>query len=134
MCSFGQTKCRYCLEPFNVERAIGDRGRGCSPVMAVLVGIVVVAGLAVTALPISRVVPPAFMVGRHPDRAGIRRAGPISFVPLVMVTHWVPVTCDKRIPGPRISRLHLYNMHGGRRTDPDSYGKLRKCSSGGEQR
>ena len=97
-------------------------------VPAVAVGIVGVAGLIVAALPVSRVISPAVMVGRYPDGAGIRRASPVSSMPLIVVAHRIPVTRYKRIPGTRASRLNSHDAHRRRRTNSDSHGELRKGS------
>ena len=64
------------------------------------------------------------MMRRDPDRAGVRWAGPIARVPLVMVSHWIPVT---RHPNPFWAgrgRLHHDHPRGRRRSNSHANGDV----------
>jgi hypothetical protein len=60
-------------------------------VVPVAVPTMVVAELAVIAFPIAFEVALSVMMRLHPTRAGVRRTGPVSVVPLIVVAHWIPV-------------------------------------------
>lgn len=62
------------------------------PVFAVSVSAVVVANLAVVAVPITCIIAPAIMTRFHPARSVVSRARPVSVVPLVVIPHWIPVS------------------------------------------
>jgi hypothetical protein len=64
------------------------------------------------------------MMRRDPDRADVRWTGPIARVPLVMVSHWIPVT---RHPSPFWAgrgRLHHDHPRGRRRANSHANGDV----------
>jgi hypothetical protein len=67
------------------------------PVVAVTVAAVVVADLAMIAIPISCIIALPIMTGFYPARAGVHWTSPVSVVPLVVVSHRVPVAGYPRI-------------------------------------
>lgn len=87
--------------------------------------------LAVVSFPIAIVEALSIMVRRHPTGAGVGWAGPVTFVPLVTGTHWVPITADPRVIGSRASRLKPKYPWWWRRADSYSDRQLREDSSRG---
>jgi hypothetical protein len=64
------------------------------------------------------------MMRPDPDRSDVRWAGPIARVPLVMVSHWIPVT---RHPSPFWAgrgRLHRDQPWGRRRSNSHANGDV----------
>jgi len=49
----------------------------------------------------------------YPMRTSVRRADPVSVVPLVVVTCWIPVALQPDVLGPRAAGLYLFTRGGG---------------------
>src|SRR6266699_2433447 len=114
--------------------------------MAIMLALpIVIAAMLMPEIAVASVMIPAMIVGNaapftlpvtlkeafsvvswaHPDGAGIRPSRPIALVPLVMISHWIPIAIK-----PKVFRTWSYRSdphHPGwrRRTDPNPYGNLR---------
>ena len=65
--------------------------------IAVMVPVMVVLEAPVLTPPVATVVAALFIVGSDPDRALIRRTGPVASVPVIMTLHRIPVAIDPRV-------------------------------------
>src|SRR5271157_4504305 len=102
--------------------------------IAAAVPTVIVFHAAVLSLPVTVVVPPAFVTRADPSGSPIRRASPVTGMPSVVVSHRIPITldpCEVRTGGPR---PHGHHPGWGRRTDLDSDSDLGENRSGREER
>ena len=104
-------------------------------VIAVMVVIpfVIVLDTAVPAFPVTVVEPFPIMARADPEGTLVRRAAPITFVPTIVASGWIPVAAN-----PCKFRIGLYGNHGddawlGWRTDTDANRYLR-ASGDTEQR
>jgi hypothetical protein len=61
---------------------------------AIAVPLVVMVETSAWAIPITAVVPTAFMAGSNPVRAGIGRAAPVALMPTVVAGNRVPIAAD----------------------------------------
>ena len=102
-------------------------------VITVVVPAVVVGQLAALPFPIAGKILLAIMMRFHPTRAGIRRTGPISVVPFVVVAHRVPIAAYPGIICARTSWLHSENPHWWRGADSHSDGELSESRPGCQQ-
>ena len=82
--------------------------------VAVTVPTVVVGDSAAIAIPVAFIEKRSIMSRSHPVCAGVRRTGPVSVVPPVMVAHRVPIATYEGIAGAGTSR-HNPNYTGPRR-------------------
>jgi hypothetical protein len=60
----------------------------------VVIPTMVVLHAAAFTLPISGEIAPSVISGRNPSRGRIRHAGPITAVPLIVVSNRIPITVD----------------------------------------
>jgi hypothetical protein len=88
--------------------------------VVVVVGAVIVFHPAVFAFPIAVVEPLSVMMRPHPASAFIWRAAPIALMPLIVVSHRIPIALD---PNELRSGTVWHNTHHARRwrrTNSDS--------------
>jgi hypothetical protein len=97
--------------------------------VAVTVPTVVVGDSAAIAIPVAFIEKRSIMSRSHPVCAGVRRTGPVSAVPLIMMAHRVPIAPCKGLAGAETSRLNPDDPRPRRRADSHSDGKLREHSS-----
>jgi hypothetical protein len=84
----------------------------------VTIPVVVVLNPPAIAFPIASVVLAALVSWAHPTCTGIRRTSPISAMPLVTVSYWIPVPID---PYEVRSWPHRGNPNNRRRRRADSH-------------
>jgi hypothetical protein len=96
---------------------------------AVTIGVMVVSDPAAIAIPVAVIEKRSIMTRLHPMCAGVRRAGPVSRVPLIAVAYRVPVAPYKGIAGAGTWRLNPNYTRPRRRADSHSDGKLREDRS-----
>jgi hypothetical protein len=94
----------------------------------------VVPDLAAIAFPVSFIESLSIVARRHPMRTGIGRTGPVSLVPLIVVTHRIPVAPNPGIPGAGASGLHSLYACRWRGADSHSDRKLSESTSRSQQR
>jgi hypothetical protein len=88
--------------------------------VAIMIPVVIVLDTAAVSFPIASIVLAALIARRHPVRAVIRRASPITVVPFVMVSYRIPVTIDPCIIRAWTRRNDADNRSRRRRADSDS--------------
>lgn len=87
------------------------------PVVAVAVSAVVVGNVAAIAIPVAGIVALAIVTGFHPAGTRVRRTGPVSIVPFIVVANWVPVARYPGIAFTRASWLNSNHTHWWRRAN-----------------
>src|SRR5262249_22863163 len=65
--------------------------------IAIAVPVMVVLKPAARSFPVSAVVAATFIARNNADCALVRPARPVGFVPVIMSTHWIPITFDPSI-------------------------------------
>jgi hypothetical protein len=58
-------------------------------------------------IPVARIVTLAVVLWRNPMGCLIRRSSPVTFVPFVVISHWIPITCH-----PHACRIWLRGDNG----------------------
>jgi len=103
-------------------------------IVAIVVAVptVIVFYAAVLSFPVTVVVPPAFVTRAYPSGAHIRRAGPVTGMPLVVASHGIPITLNPDKVGTGDRRPHGHDTGRRRRTDLDSDSDLGENRSGRE--
>jgi hypothetical protein len=102
--------------------------------LPVLVPVVVVLIPAVFSLPITLIVPSAFIAGYEPLSARIRCPSPITLVPLPMVTDRIPVTVNPNVIGTRLNGTNTFVTRRRRRSDLNTERDLSPKSRTGQKR
>jgi hypothetical protein len=104
------------------------------PIAAAVIPVPAVIVLEATAIafPVPGEVLAAFVSGTDPPGSRIRRARPISFVPAVMVAHWIPIAVHPGKTRPGGGRPNRYYTRRWRRTNANSYGNLAEHSARGQ--
>src|SRR5581483_7639052 len=74
--------------------------------ISVAVPAMIVLVMAVRAIPVPSEIARAVMMRPNPDRALVRRAAPIAFMPPIMAFHRIPVALYPDKPGAWHRRLH----------------------------
>src|SRR5579883_467405 len=85
--------------------------------VAVAVPAVVVLAPSVVAIPVTREVPAALITRSNPPRAAINRQRPITGVPLVVISHWIPVALHPNVVRAGAGGQNLDHARRWRRTD-----------------
>jgi hypothetical protein len=98
-------------------------------VVTAAVPAMVVVDPAAIAIPVACEELLSIMTRFHPARAVEGWTGPVSVVPLVVVSHGIPVAPDPRIFAARTSWLNPEYTHRRRRADSHSDGNLGEDSS-----
>jgi hypothetical protein len=88
--------------------------------VVITIPLVIVLLAAVISVPIAVVELAALIPGSHPASAGIRCAGPVAFMPFVMVSYGVPVARNPQVFRAGTDRNNSHSARRGRRPDPDS--------------
>ena len=96
------------------------------PMVTVAIRPMVVGHVAAFSIPVTIKVALSIMVGLHPVCAGVGRAGPVPFVPLIVAAHRIPVAAYPGIIGPGTSRLDPEHTDRWGCADSHSDGKLRE--------
>ncbi len=100
------------------------RGRDTPPpahryVVMAFVPFMVVGDMAAIAIPVAFKVTLSVVTRFHPTGAGISGTCPVSLVPLIVVSHRIPVARNPQTSGAGTPRLYPY--YTGRRRRADSY-------------
>ncbi len=82
------------------------------------------ANIATIAIPAALKVLVSIISGLHPPCAVVGRPGPVSLMPFVLVTHWIPVAGYPGVIRARTSRLYPNNTRRWRCADSNSDGNL----------
>ena len=85
-----------------------------------MIPVMIVFDPSVASIPITRKIPLSVMVGRNPMRTFIRRPGPISRVPLIVMSDRIPITFHKHEIRPWPGGYHRNHARWRRSTDLDS--------------
>jgi hypothetical protein len=102
--------------------------------VVVAVRMMIVLHPASLTLPIASEIPLAIVVRRHPASSPIRRASPISFMPLVVAADWIPIAVHPDKIGTRGYWPNANHARRGWRANPDAQGYISgKCQSYSEQ-
>src|SRR5579863_6166772 len=86
----------------------------------VMIPAMVVRHPAAISLPVAFEEPLAIVMGCNPSCAGVGRPRPISRMPSVMASHWIPVALDPDKTGTGRCRHNRDRSRRRRRTDPHS--------------
>lgn len=92
------------------------------------IAMVVMADLAVIAIPVAGEVLVSVMMRLYPSCAGVGGARPVSVVPLIAAARGIPIASDPHISRAWASRLNTHYAHGRRGANSDSDRKL--CKEG----
>jgi hypothetical protein len=101
--------------------------------VAVAVPAMVVFEAASVALPVALKEPLSIMAWRYPACTAIRRTSPISGMPSVAISHWVPVPFHPSESRTWSRGWGYINPRRRRRADPNSDGDLAEQASSGEE-
>ena len=85
-----------------------------------MVRVVIVLNTAAISFPVTRVIPFAVVTRANPASALVGRPSPIAFMPLVMVSHGIPIGLDPHIFRAGTDRNHSHDPRGRGRPDSDS--------------
>jgi len=99
----------------------------------VSVPVMIMIASATIAFPIPLVEASSIVSRPDPVRASIRRASPVSVVPLVVAAYWIPVALYPDVLRSRTSRLYANYTRGRRRTNPNAHGYLGAEYRGSEE-
>jgi len=97
--------------------------------VTVTVRAMIVSDSTVIAIPVAFIEERSIMMGRHPVCADVRRTGPVSVVPPIMMGHRVPVAPNIGIADAGTSRLNPNYTRARRRADSHSNENLTEDSS-----
>src|SRR5579872_5067218 len=116
------------VEPLILERHTG--GKTAAPLVVIVIAaeiavviaipFMIVRDPAMFSFPIAVEPPFSVVVGTHPDRAGIGRPRPISIVPAVSTTDYVPIAVHPGIARPRGHRSDANHSRRWRRSNANS--------------
>ncbi len=84
---------------------------------SVVVPAVIMFKPAVFSLPVTAIELPPIVMRHHPASTRVRRPSPITFMPAIMPSDWIPVTLDPQELGSGGRRQN--SNHAGRRRRPD---------------
>jgi hypothetical protein len=93
--------------------------------ISILIPVVVVLKAAALSLPVSCEVCAALVVRNNPTSAYVWRTSPVTFVPLVMVSHRIPIPVDPNKFGCRSDRNSVNDARRRRWADADPDRDLR---------
>jgi hypothetical protein len=77
------------------------------------------------AFPVALKIEATVVAWSNPACARIRGARPIAPVPTIVSSHWIPVTVDPNVLGPRTSGHYVHNPGSGRRANSNANTNLR---------
>ena len=75
---------------------------------------------AAIAFPVTIPVAIPFISRCNPTCAGVNRAGPVSFMPSIVASHWVPIAFNPNEVRPGPWGVNPYDARGRGRADPNS--------------
>ena len=95
------------------------------PIAAVLVPLVIVINTAVISVPVPCIKLLSIVVRSDPSSPLIRRSCPITVMPLIVISDWIPITVDIRVTGTRAPRHNANHTGTWRRTNSNAERDLR---------
>jgi len=101
--------------------------------VAVTVPPVFVPHASAIAFPIAVIITLAVVARAYPYRATVRRPGPISVMPLVVIPDWIPIAIHPEVSRARSYRPDPNHPWRRRRSDSNSNGNLGISSTSGNQ-
>jgi hypothetical protein len=89
-------------------------------IAAVLVPLVIVINMAVISVPVSCIKLLTIVVRSDPSSPLIRRSCPITVMPLIVISYWIPITVDIRVTRTRAPRHNVNHTGAWWRTNSNA--------------
>jgi hypothetical protein len=97
-----------------------------------MIPVMIVLAPSVVSIPITGKIPLSVMVGANPTRTFVWRPGPISRVPFIVMSYWIPIAVHPNEIRPWAGGHHGDHARWRRSADLDSNRDLRMSRRGGE--